>query len=123
VDGGGGDQLSGNRGSDTIRLVETSNYARDTVLVGIGESLRGTGRNDLIAGDPTSTTTAAASGFDSFSTDITKHDILNLQSALIVGDTATVTGSTSGTTGAITQHSISSGIVTFRDAGGAAMRF
>ncbi|MBU4081538.1 MAG: cadherin repeat domain-containing protein, partial [Gammaproteobacteria bacterium] len=118
IDGGGADTLTGGRGADTIRLVENGvdsrAYAKDTIVIGLGDST--VNGWDFIRGSGTSPT---GTGFDISSVDATKHDVLSLPSNVIAANTgADIDGVDSG---AIGKHSISGGIVTFKDASGTAI--
>ncbi len=111
IDGGSGnDTLIGGDGKDTLDggdwqdyydLRET-NRARDTVKVGIYQ------QGDVVEGFDTS----SADTSDATST----NDVLALNTALIAADTTAVV--TGVAVGQIAQHSIKSGIITFKDRSG-----
>ncbi len=111
VDGGGLDTLSGGRGADVIVLVENGGaaaFVADTVSIGLGRST--TNAIDRVS----FAVTNAGSGFDIASTNAVDHDILSLQSNIIVGNVTNVDGTDVGT---LATHSIAGGIITFGTAG------
>ncbi|MDP2831775.1 MAG: Ig-like domain-containing protein, partial [Pseudomonadota bacterium] len=116
IDGIGVDTLNGNHGADTLRLVEnggTLAYSRDVVQVGVAQST--VAAMDHVRG---SSTAPAGTGFDISSTTVASHDVLDLFAVNIAGNV----GITNGTdAGSIAQHSVTSGIVSFFDAGGNAI--
>ncbi|MBU1663902.1 MAG: hypothetical protein KKG92_00705, partial [Gammaproteobacteria bacterium] len=113
IDGIGADTLAGNHGADTLRLVENGTdraYTRDVVQVGVAQST--VAAMDHVRG---SSTTPTGTGFDITSATVANHDVLDLFAVNIAADV----GITNGTdAGSIAQHSVTSGIVTFLDAGG-----
>lgn len=122
IDGGGADVLDGLRGGDFFVLVENDSTgsnpipnAKDTIVIGLGDSRRGFGNTDVIAFDAANSN----SGFDWSSTDTTKHDVLNLESALI-GNVQSF-AITPAPQGVIINHTVVNGIVTFLDSGGSAI--
>ena len=119
IDGKGADSLEGGRAGDVIRLVETvsTGYSRDIVHVGLGDSRAGfKSATDFVG---YSSSTPVGSGFDTFSADISQHDVLDLPSAAIASNASHVAGTLSA--GTIVKHSIASGVVTFEDAGNGAI--
>ncbi|NNU43717.1 hypothetical protein [Ramlibacter montanisoli] len=117
TDGGGIDTLSGGGGADAIILVENGSsrpYSRDTVHIGLFESRTGGGLADAIVGQ----TGVAGTGFDVSSGTLANHDVLSLTSEIIAAD---VTGGNATDSGAVAQHDITNGIVTFKDTGGATL--
>ena len=119
VDGGGEDFIDPVGGGDSISLVENGltgtggiAYARDTVMIGLGDSRRGVGNTDLIRFDPAQ----SSSGFDWFSSNNSNHDALLLESGLIAGASSFVAAPAAQAS--ITSHSIAGGIVTFRNSTG-----
>jgi Ca2+-binding RTX toxin-like protein len=119
IDGGGADVMRPSRGGDSITLVEnggTGNtpipYARDEILIGLGDTRRGVDNTDAIRFDVSN----SASGFDWFSSDSAAHDVLKLESGVIAqGSSFKATPTAQGT---ITGHTLAAGIVTFKDASG-----
>lgn len=119
IDGGGQDFIDPLRGGDSISLVENGlsgnggiGYARDSVMIGLGDSWRGVGNTDVIRFDPAQ----SSSGFDWFSSDNASHDVLLLESRVI--GTAASFATAPSAQGEITSHSIAGGIVTFRNSAG-----
>ena len=116
VDGGGEDVITPGRGGDAVSLVEngtTLAYARDKILIGLGDARRGVGNTDFIGFD----TSNGASGFDWFSGTAANHDVLVLPSPVVAGVQSFAAAP--AVQGVITGHSISGGIVSFLDATGA----
>ena len=116
IDGGGADTLTGGHGADTIRLVETitsgTSQFRDIVKIGLGEST--VNGWDIITG---SSTDLANTGFDISSTNnVNNHDVLSFQSSVIAANVTNVADNGATNVGALLNHSISNGIVTFYDA-------
>ena len=102
VGGADADTLVGDGGADRIDLVEKGRsipYARDIVKVESGHSSRAA--IDRVV------------GFDVSSTSIAKHDVLDLPSRVIAANISNANGTDAG---ALARHSISSGIVTFKNA-------
>ncbi len=124
VDGSGADMLRGGHGGDFYGMVEngtTRAYARDTVAIGLAEARLGY-TFDLIRWDGTDNN----SGFDWFSSTASNHDVLALPAGLVVVDTpapgSTVASGFAATVvpqGALAGHTVSGGIVTFKDSAGA----
>ena len=120
IDGGDRDLIDPLRGGDSISLVENGlsgnggiGYAKDSVMIGLGDSWRGVGNTDVIRFDPAQ----SSSGFDWFSSDNASHDVLLLESRVI--GTAASFATAPSAQGEITSHSIAGGIVTFRNSTGA----
>ena len=117
VDGGGVDGLYGGHGADTLRLVENGGsiaYSPDVVvLVGVATST--VAAMDHVRG---SLTSPIGTGFDITSVTPANHDVLALFAANIAADATNVDGTDSGS---LARHSVTSGIVTFLDAGGNAI--
>jgi Ca2+-binding RTX toxin-like protein len=119
IDGGGADVMRPSRGGDSITLVEnggTGNtpipYARDEILIGLGDTRRGVDNTDAIRFDVSN----SASGFDWFSSDSAAHDVLKLESGVIANPSSFTAAPTAQ--GSITGHTLEAGIVTFKDASG-----
>jgi len=125
VDGGGADTLAGGFGADIYRLVEDGvdkAYARDVIKIGLGES-PATGAPFMNSADTDidvvlgSYTASTGTGFDIASLTAANHDVLDLPSNTIAAATGGfVAGTTNGTTGTLTKHSISDGIIRFKNA-------
>ena len=119
IDGAGADTIRGGRGSDSIVLIENGAgalaFARDIIKVGLGDSNVGASSRDIVRGTPNTGST----GFDAKSATAADHDVLDLQSNVIAGNTA---GDVNGTPiGVVLSHSITGGIVSFKTTGGAAL--
>jgi hypothetical protein len=102
VGGADADTVVGGGGADRIDLVENGPgipYAQDVVKVGLGDSSRAA--IDRVV------------GFDASSSSIAKHDVLDLPSRVISANVSNANGADAG---ALARHSISSGIVTFKNA-------
>jgi len=109
-DGAGSDTLAGGDGADIIHLVENGTsipYSRDVVRIQTAESSHWAVTRPNAYGHKFDEIT----GFDITSGTASNHDVLDLPSAVIAGNTA---GFVNGTdVGGIKSHSISGGIVTF----------
>ncbi|MDP2240501.1 MAG: Ig-like domain-containing protein, partial [Burkholderiales bacterium] len=111
VDGGGADILTGGFGGDTLTLTEVRSGTplSDIIKIGLGESTASA--MDVIRG---SSTDLINTGFDMTSGTVANHDKLDLPSNVIAGD---VTNANGTDVNALATHSITSGIITFQDAG------
>ena len=114
TDIGGTDTIVGGAGDDSIALTETratGTQFLDIVRIGVGEST--VSAWDVIGNSGASPTT---SGFDITSATALLHDQLDLPSNVIASNVTNGTDNGITNVGALLNHSISNGIVTFFDA-------